>query len=68
MVGCRDLKNQLFEHLNSQFTEPRKQYDNLVKDPKLIDSELQKGADKARDEAAPFLAKIKKSLGIYAFS
>ncbi|MDP0562639.1 MAG: tryptophan--tRNA ligase [Candidatus Endonucleobacter sp. (ex Gigantidas childressi)] len=67
-VGWGDLKNQLFEYLNSQLTEPRKQYDNIVKDTNLIESELQKGADKARDEAAPFLAEIKKAVGIHSFS
>lgn len=67
-VGWGDLKNQLFEHLNSQLTEPRKRYDDLVKNPKLIESELQKGAEKARDEAAPFIAEIKKAVGIHSFS
>ena len=66
-VGWGELKNQLFEHLNTALTEPRLHYNALLEDTAFIESELKKGAEKARAQAKPFLADIRKAMGIHAY-
>ncbi|WP_330927168.1 tryptophan--tRNA ligase [Candidatus Sororendozoicomonas aggregata] len=63
-----DLKNQLFEHLNAQLREPRARYNALMKDRAFMQAELKKGADKARAEATPFMAEVRKAVGIRPFA
>ena len=47
-AGWGDLKNELFEYLNEQLSAPRERYNELLQDPAFIESELRKGAEKAR--------------------
>ena len=63
-AGWGDLKNQLFEVVNAQLKEPREKYEALIADPAYIEEVLQKGAEKARAEAKPFLAQIRHSVGL----
>ena len=63
-AGWGDLKNQLFEVVNAQLKEPREKYEALMADPAFIEQELLKGAEKARAEAAPFLAEIRHAVGL----
>ncbi len=58
------MKQELFEYINEILKEPRGRYDELVQNPADIEVILQKGAVKAREFSAPFLDKIKKSIGI----
>ena len=66
-VGWGDLKNQLFEYVNAQLADARERYNALIEDPAFIEAELRKGAEKARAEAGPFLADIRKAVGIHPF-
>ncbi|PJE80876.1 Tryptophan--tRNA ligase [invertebrate metagenome] len=66
-VGWGDLKNQLFEYLNNHLKDARDRYEQLMQNPDFIESELKKGAEKARAEAAPFLEKIRQAVGIRPF-
>ena len=63
-AGWGELKNELFEYLNQQLKEPRERYNTLIDDPAFIEQELQKGAAKARTEAAPFLTSIRHAVGL----
>ena len=63
-VGWGDLKNELFEYLNNHLKAPRERYNALIEDPAFIEAELQKGAAKARAEAAPFLTSIRHAVGL----
>ncbi len=62
------MKQELFEYINEILKEPRGRYDELVQNPGDIEAILQKGAVKARGFSAPFLDKIKKSIGIQSLS
>jgi tryptophanyl-tRNA synthetase len=57
-------KQELFELINKELAEPREKYNALMQQPELIESELKKGAEKAREFSAPFLQKLKKAVGI----
>ncbi len=67
-AGWGDLKNQLFEYVNAQLMDARERYTALIEDPAFIEAELKKGAEKARAEAAPFIADIRKAVGISPFA
>ncbi len=58
------MKQELFEYINEILKTPREKYEELIKNPGDIEEILQKGAVKAREFSAPFLDKIKKSIGI----
>ncbi|WP_263081191.1 tryptophan--tRNA ligase [Endozoicomonas sp. Mp262] len=67
-AGWGDLKNQLFEYVNAQLADARERYNTLIEDPAFIEAELKKGAEKARAEATPFIANIRKAVGISPFA
>ena len=67
-AGWGDLKNELFEYINEILREPRERYNALLEGPAFIESELRKGAEKARAEAAPFLKKVREAVGLSAFA
>jgi tryptophanyl-tRNA synthetase len=57
-------KQELFELINNELAEPRERYNELMQQPELIEKELLKGAEKAREFSVPFLQKLKKAVGI----
>ena len=57
-------KQELFELINNEISEPRERYNELMLQPELIEKELLKGAEKARDFSIPFLQNLKKAVGI----
>jgi tryptophanyl-tRNA synthetase len=57
-------KQELFELINKELSEPRERYNELIQLPELIEKELLKGAERARQFSAPFLQKLKKAVGI----
>ena len=59
-------KQQVFELINSELSEARERYEALIAQPGAIEQELQRGAEKARDFASPFLARIRDAVGIRA--
>lgn len=67
-AGWAKLKDQLFEYINSHLVSAREYYSELIEDQEFIENELKKGADKARAETIPFMADIRKSVGISPFS
>ena len=67
-IAWGESKKMLFELINGQISEARERYNALMADPEFIEAELQKGAEKARAQAAPFLADLRKAVGIKSFS
>jgi len=58
------MKQQLFEYINDHIGPAREEYDRLVADPAVVEAELQRGAERAREVAVPYLDKIRGAVGI----
>ncbi|MCK5837924.1 MAG: tryptophan--tRNA ligase, partial [Desulfobacula sp.] len=65
-IAWGTMKQELFEYINDILEEPRKRYEELIKNPSDIDGILQKGAMKAREFSVPFLDKIRTAVGIHS--
>jgi tryptophanyl-tRNA synthetase len=63
-IGWGDVKQQLFEYINDHIAPARAEYDRLIADPALVETELQKGAARAREVAAPYMDQIRRAIGI----
>jgi len=57
-------KQELYELIDGELSEPREKYNELMQQPKLIEKELLRGAERAREFSVPFLHKLKKAVGI----
>ena len=58
------MKQQLFEYINDHIGPARDEYDRLVADPAIVEAELKKGAERARELSVPYLAQIRDAIGI----
>ena len=58
------MKQQLFEYINDHIAPAREEYDRLIADPAIVEAELQKGATRAREVAAPYMDQIRHAIGI----
>ena len=58
------MKQELFELLESTFSEKRDRYNALMENPDELDEILEKGAEKARDIAIPILKKVRRAVGV----
>ena len=58
------MKQELFELLESTFSEKRDRYNALMASTDALDKMLERGAEKARDIAVPILAKVRKAVGV----
>jgi tryptophanyl-tRNA synthetase len=63
-IAWGEMKQVLFEYINEQIKPARDEYERLVADPAIVEAELLKGAERARELAAPFLAEIRDAIGI----
>ena len=63
-ISWGDAKKALFETLNDQLADKRQRYEEIMADPAYIEATLMRGAEKAREKAAPLLAKAKAAVGI----
>lgn len=63
-IAWGEAKRQLFELVNEELKEPRERYNELMDNPGYIEEVLKKGAEKARDYSAPFLARLRSAVGI----
>ena len=63
-IAWGTAKQDLFEYINETLKEPRKRYEELIKNPSDIENILTVGAKKAREFSVPFLKKIRESIGI----
>ncbi|MBX2808340.1 MAG: tryptophan--tRNA ligase [Cellvibrionaceae bacterium] len=66
-IAWGEAKKQLFELVNTEIGDARERYNALLQAPDHIEVVLRRGAEKARDYAGPFVAKLRKAVGIYGF-
>jgi tryptophanyl-tRNA synthetase len=59
-----DMKNELYELLETTFSAQREEYNALMENRSELDKVLENGAEKARDIAVPILAKVRKTIGV----
>lgn len=58
------MKQKLFEYMNDHIKPARQEYERLIADPGIVEAELLKGAERAREVAAPYLDQIRDAVGI----
>jgi tryptophanyl-tRNA synthetase len=63
-IGWGQAKKELFELVNAEVGAARARYEELMANPAHIEAVLKKGAEKARAEAAPLLARVRNAVGI----
>lgn len=66
-IGWGEAKDELFEYLNAHLEGPRREYEKLLEDPGHIERVMQKGADRARCEAAERLDRLRAAVGLGRF-
>lgn len=65
-IAWGSMKQKLFEYINDHIGPARAEYDRLIADPAIVEAELQRGAAKARQHSAPYMAEIRHAIGIRA--
>ena len=63
-IGWGEMKQLLFEYINDHIKPVRNEYERLIADPAIVEQELIKGADRAREIAVPYMAQIRDAIGI----
>ena len=63
-IAWGEMKQVLFEYLNDHLKPAREEYQRLIDDPAMVEMELIKGAEKAREVSVPYLAEIRQAIGI----
>ena len=63
-IAWGQAKQQTFELINGELAEARERYDALIAEPEVIEKTLKEGAEKAREFATPFLARVREAVGI----
>ena len=58
------MKQKLFEYINDHIGPARDEYDRLIADPGVVEAELRKGAERAREVAVPYMSEIRNAIGI----
>lgn len=67
-IAWGQAKKELFALINEQLREPRQRYQELLNSGDEIEGILQRGAEKARAQARPMIARLRKAQGIDAIS
>lgn len=62
-IAWGEMKQFLFEYLHETLSPFRATYDTLMADPAMIEAELIKGRERAREFSVPFLNEIRKAVG-----
>ena len=63
-IGWGEMKQLLFEYINDHIKPVRNEYERLIADPAIVEQELIKGADRAREIAVSYMAQIRDAIGI----
>ncbi|MDG1388430.1 MAG: tryptophan--tRNA ligase [Halioglobus sp.] len=63
-IAWGEAKKQLFELIDAELAPARARYDELMEDPGHIESELLKGAERAREHSSALMAKVRDAVGI----
>jgi len=65
-LGWGDAKIALFELINDQIAVYREKYQYYTQNPKIVETILLDGAQKARQQAQPLMQRVLKAVGIQA--
>ena len=63
-IAWGEMKQVLFEYINDHIKPVRDEYERLIANPAIVEQELLKGADRAREIAVPYMAQIRDAIGI----
>ncbi|NIA27994.1 MAG: tryptophan--tRNA ligase [Desulfobulbaceae bacterium] len=63
-IAWGEMKQLLFEYINDHIKPVRDEYERLIADPAIVEQELLKGADRAREISVPCMAQIRHAIGI----
>ena len=63
-IAWGEMKQLLFEYINEHLRPAREEYERLLADPAVVEAELVKGANRAREIAGPYLDEIRHAIGI----
>jgi tryptophanyl-tRNA synthetase len=63
-IAWGEAKKKLFELVNDELAPARVRYHALMEDPGFIEAELQRGAERAREQAAALMARVRDAVGI----
>jgi tryptophanyl-tRNA synthetase len=63
-IAWGEAKQQVFERLDQEIAPMRAVYERLMQDPVHIEAVLQRGAQKARAVATPFMARVRHAVGL----
>jgi len=63
-IAWGEMKQVLFEHINEHIKPARAEYQRLIDDPVVVEQELLRGAEKAREISVPYLDQIRYAVGI----
>ena len=63
-IAWGEAKKQLFALINEELAPARQRYFELMEDPGHIEAELRRGAERAREEAARLMARVREAVGI----
>ena len=63
-IAWGEAKRKLFELINDEIAPSRKRYGQLLADPGFVESELRRGAERARQQAAGLLGQVRNAIGI----
>lgn len=63
-IAWGEMKQTLFEYINDHIKPARDEYERLTGDPAVVEAELRKGAERAREIAVPYLEQIRDAIGI----
>jgi tryptophanyl-tRNA synthetase len=63
-ISWSEVKQTVFERIDSDLAPMRKRYEELVADAAGIEQRLQEGAVRARAVARPFLDELRKTVGV----
>ena len=67
-IAWGEAKKALFGLINDQLAPARARYEEILEDGSFLDAQLQKGAEKAREQAATMLAKVRRAVGLAPFA
>ncbi len=63
-TGYGEIKKRLFEYYLETFSDARRRYDELSRDPAEVDRVLAEGALKTREAVAPLMDKVRQTVGM----
>jgi len=63
-IAWGEMKQLLFEYINEHVKPAREEYERLIADPAVVEAELKKGAERAREIAVPYIGQIRDAIGI----